>query len=177
MREINANSDFEKVIMPHFKAAYNLARYLHGNDEDASDLVQDACLKALRFYNGFRGDNPRAWLLTIVRNTFYTGLAMKRSKGIECEFNESIHDTESDGTNPETLVINNENIMMVRSELEKLPPEFRETIVLREMEGFSYKEIAEIIKAPIGTVMSRLARGRKVLMNALKNKQIDRNDL
>ena len=78
MKEINANSGFEQVIMPHLKAAYNLARYLSGNDDDAADLVQDSCLKAFKFYEGFRGENGRAWLLTIVRNTFYSDLRQKK---------------------------------------------------------------------------------------------------
>ena len=161
--------------MPHFKAAYNLARYLSGNDDDAADLVQDSCLKAFKFYDGFRGDNGRAWLLTIVRNTFYSDLRQKKNKGAECEFKEDLHNVEISGTTPETLVINAENIKLVRDMLEKLPVEFREVVILREMEGFSYKEVADIVNVPIGTVMSRLARGRKALLKALINKNFDRD--
>lgn len=169
LREINTISSFEQVILIHLKAAHNLARYLCGNDDDASDLVQDACLRAFRFFDGFRGENGRAWLLTIVRNTFYSDVRRKRTGIVESEYNEELHDVELEGLNPETILINSENIKLVRDTLEKLPLEFREVVILREMEGFSYKEIAGITNIPVGTVMSRLARGRKLLQKALIN--------
>lgn len=169
MREINTISSFEQVILIHLKAAHNLARYLCGNDDDASDLVQDACLRAFRFFEGFRGENGRAWLLTIVRNTFYSDVRRKKTGNVESVYNEEIHDVDIEGPNPETILINSENIKLVRETLEKLPLEFREVIILREMEGFSYKEIAGITNIPVGTVMSRLARGRKLLQKALVN--------
>lgn len=169
MREINTISSFEQVILIHLKAAHNLARYLCGNDDDASDLVQDACLRAFRFFDGFRGENGRAWLLTIVRNTFYSDVRRKKTGNVESVYNEEIHDVDIEGPNPETILINSENIKLVRETLEKLPLEFREVIILREMEGFSYKEIAGITNIPVGTVMSRLARGRKLLQKALVN--------
>lgn len=159
--------------MPHLKAAYNLARYLTGNDDDASDIVQDSCLKALRFFDGFHGDNARAWLLTIVRNTFYSDLRTKKKRGTEFEFNEEFHAAAGDSENPETIIIKEENLKLMKEKLEKLPLEFREVIILRELEGFSYKEIAGIINIPAGTVMSRLSRGRKLLLNMLAdNKSI-----
>jgi len=162
-KDINTVSGFDKVILPHLKAAYNLARYLCGNDDDASDLVQDACLKAIRFYDGFHGENSRAWFFTILRNTFYTEIRQKKKRDTETVFNEEFHDAQDDKENPETLFLKNENIKMVRDMLEELPLEFREAIILKELEGFSYKEIAGIVNIPIGTVMSRLSRARKML--------------
>lgn len=173
MKEINSISSFEQVILIHLKAAHNLARYLCGNDDDASDLVQESCLKAYRFYNGFRGENGKAWLLTIVRNTFYSDLRQKKIKSVDIVFNEEIHDTGSDETNPETLLINEETVQLVKQMLEKLPLEYREIVILREMEGFSYKEIAGISNIPIGTVMSRLARARKFLQKGVTNNKFE----
>jgi RNA polymerase sigma-70 factor (ECF subfamily) len=167
---MNSISGFEQVILPHLKAGYNLARYLCGNDDDASDIVQDASLRALRFYDGFRGDNSKAWFLTIIRNTFYSNIRQKKTRGAEYVFDEELHDVEGEGENPETLFLKIENIKIVRDMLEKLPVEFREAIILKELEGFSYKEIAEIAGIPIGTVMSRLARGRKLLQKRLIKK-------
>lgn len=173
MKDINRISGFERVILPHLKAAYNLARYLCGNDDDASDIVQNASLRAFRFYEGFHGENPRAWFLTIIRNTFYTDFRQKKSKGVEFAFDESVHNIENSNDDPETIFIKNEKIKLVREMVEKLPIEFREVVVLKELEGFSYKEIAGIAGIPIGTVMSRLARGRKTLrMLCLNNKFI-----
>jgi RNA polymerase sigma-70 factor (ECF subfamily) len=169
LKEISTISNFEQVILIHLKAAHNLARYLCGNDDDASDLVQDACLRAFRFFDGFRGENGRAWLLTIVRNTFYSDVRRKKTGHTESVYDEEIHDVDIEGLNPETILINSENIKLVRDTLEKLPLEFREVVILREMEGFSYKEIAGITNIPVGTVMSRLARGRKLLQKALIN--------
>lgn len=175
MNEINTVSSFEQVILIHLKAAHNLARYLCGNDDDASDLVQDACLRAFRFFDGFRGENGRAWLLTIVRNTFYSDVRQKKNRYVESVYDEEFHDVDIDGPNPETILINKENLRFVREELEKLPLEFREIVILREMEDFSYKEIAEIANIPIGTVMSRLARGRRLLQKALINNKFDKD--
>jgi RNA polymerase sigma factor (sigma-70 family) len=169
LEDINTVSGFEQVIMPHLKAAYNLARYLCGNDDDASDLVQEASLKAFRFYDGFHGENSRAWFFTIIRNTFYTEVRQKKKRGVETVFDEEFHDIESPKDDPETLFLKSENIKMVRDMLEKLPLEFREVMVLRELEGFSYKEIAGIVTIPVGTVMSRLARGRKMLEKLFVN--------
>jgi len=169
LKDINTISGFEQVILPHLKAAYNLARYLCGNDDDASDIVQDACLKALRFYDGFHGENGRAWFFTIVRNTFYTEIRQKKNRGLETVFDEEFHDIENGKENPETLFLKSENIKMVRDMLEKLPLEFREIVILRELEGFSYKEIAGIVSIPLGTVMSRLARSRKMLQKLFVN--------
>jgi RNA polymerase sigma-70 factor, ECF subfamily len=166
---MNAITSFEQVILPHLKSAYNLARYLCGNDDDASDIVQDASLKAFRFYDGFHGENSKAWFLTIVRNTFYTRIRQIKNRGTETVFDDEFHDIEDDGGDPETLFIKSENIKLIRDMLEKLPLEFREIVILREMEGFSYKEIAGLVSIPVGTVMSRLARGRKALQKLIIN--------
>jgi RNA polymerase sigma-70 factor (ECF subfamily) len=159
------NSEFEQTIVPHLDAAYNLSRWIAGNDHDAQDIVQEACLRALKFFGGFRGGNARAWLLTIVRNTAYTWLQRRRAG--HQPIDETTMEIEDPAVNPDTLFAATAHIEQVRQALAQLPPEFREVIVLREMEGYSYKEIAEIAALPIGTVMSRLGRGRKQLQRIL----------
>ena len=160
---------FEKAILPHLDAAYNLARWLTGNDTDAQDVVQEASLRALKFFSGFRGDNARAWLLTIVRRTCYTWLGRNRSYVPLTDFEENEIDIEDTAVNADTLINRSSDAQLVRAALEKLPVEFREIIVWREMEGFSYKEISDAAGIPIGTVMSRLARARKHLQQLLIN--------
>src|SRR5215471_4074063 len=146
---------FEQMVLPHLDAAYNLARWLAGNDHDAQDVAQEASLRAFKFFGTFRGENARAWLLTIVRNTFYTWLRQNRPSATTVEIkDESLANAEA--VNPRFA-----DADAVRSAVAELPVEFREIVVLREMEGFSYKEIAELAEVPIGTVMSRLARARK----------------
>ena len=158
---------FEQTILPHLDAAYNLARWLVGNDTDAQDVVQEASLRALKFFDGFRGENARAWLLTIVRRTCYTWLSRNRSHVPITDIIEETVPAEDSTTNPETLAARTSDAQLVRAALEKLPVEFREIIVWREMEGFSYKEIADTAGIPIGTVMSRLARARKQLQEII----------
>lgn len=158
---------FEQAILPHLDAAYNLARWLVGNDTDAQDVVQEASLRALKFFNGFRGENARAWLLTIVRRTCYTWLSRNRSHVPITDVIEETLSADDATTNPETLAARASDAQLVRAALEKLPAEFREVIVWREMEGFSYKEIADAAGIPIGTVMSRLARARKQLQEII----------
>ncbi len=160
---------FEKAILPHLDAAYNLARWLTGNDTDAQDVVQEASLRALKFFSGFRGGNARAWLLTIVRRTCYTWLSRNRSYVPLTDFEENEIDIEDTAANADTLIARSSDAQLVRGALEKLPVEFREIIVWREMEGFSYKEISDTAGIPIGTVMSRLARARKQLQQLLIN--------
>ena len=159
--ESNKIGRFEQVVLPHLDAAYNLARWLTHNDGDAEDVVQEAYLRAFKFFGGYHGGDSRAWLLTIVRNTCYTWLQQNRSPQLATDFDEEVHSVEGD--NPETILIESLDRQMVKQALGDLPLEFREVIVLRELEGLSYKEIANILEAPIGTVMSRLARGRKRL--------------
>jgi RNA polymerase sigma-70 factor (ECF subfamily) len=158
---------FERVILPHLDAAYNLARWLTGNDTDAQDVVQEASLRALKFFGGFRGDNSRAWLLTIVRRTGYTWLSRNRAHVSIADVDEETFAVEDTAENPDSISACRLDAQLVRSALEKLPVEFREILVWREMEGFSYKEIADAAEIPIGTVMSRLARARKQLQELI----------
>jgi RNA polymerase sigma-70 factor (ECF subfamily) len=158
---------FEQTVLPHLDAAYNLARWLAGNDTDAQDVAQEACLRAFRFFGNFRGDNARAWLLTIVRNTFYTWLKKNRPPEIACELDEEALAVEDVSVNADNLNLRLADAEAVRRAIAELPVEFREMIILREMEGFSYKEIADLSDVPIGTVMSRLARARKLLQKSL----------
>lgn len=159
---------FEEAVLPHLDAAYNLARWLTRNDADAQDVVQEAFLRALRFFSGFRGDDARAWLLTIVRNTCYTWLKRTKSREVVSDFTEAMYARESDEPDPETVQLIKAQTQLVSEAIEKLPIEFREILVLRELEELSYKEIAEVTGIPIGTVMSRLARARKRLLASLK---------
>ena len=158
---------FEKTVLPHLDAAYNLARWLAGNDHDAQDVTQEASMRAFRFFGNFRGDNPRAWLLTIVRNTFYTWLSKNRPAEKTVELNDEALEIEDVSLNAEAAQSRFADADAVRRAIAELPTEFREVVVLREMEGFSYKEIAELTEVPIGTVMSRIARARKLLQKRL----------
>ncbi|EFH88730.1 sigma-70 family RNA polymerase sigma factor [Ktedonobacter racemifer] len=167
MQEHDKRLRFERLILPHLDAAYNLARWLTHNDQDAQDMVQEACLRAFRFFDGFRGGDSRAWLLTIVRNTCYTWLQQQRVGELTIPFQEELHDVECEALNPEALHLHRIDQQRLREALETLPIEFREVIILRELEELSYREISVIAHVPLGTVMSRLARGRKWLQRYL----------
>jgi RNA polymerase sigma-70 factor (ECF subfamily) len=159
---------FEQSVLPHLDAAYSLARWLTRNEQDAQDVTQEACLRAFRFFEGYQGGNMRAWFLTIVRNTCYTWLSQNRPPSTNEEFNEEIHSTEdSGGASPELQALAGADRETLRRALEELPDVFREVLVLREIEGMSYKEIAEVSSVSLGTVMSRLARARTRLRQAL----------
>jgi RNA polymerase sigma-70 factor (ECF subfamily) len=159
---------FEGVVMPHLDAAYNLARWLTRNEHDAEDVVQDAFLRAFRFFDGFRGGNGKAWLLSIVRNTCYSWLEQNRRYELATDLDdEQLADSQEDGAHPDLLLIKGEDQQLVREALEQLPPEFREVMILRELEELSYKEIAAVTQVPMGTVMSRLARARHELQRVL----------
>jgi RNA polymerase sigma factor (sigma-70 family) len=160
---------FEETVLPHLNAAYNLARWLVRNEVDAQDMVQEATLRAFKFFGGFRGGDSRAWLLTIVRNTCYTWLQQNRAQELTTPFDEEAHNVE--GHNPETILLESANRQMLKQVLEELPVEFREIVILRELEGLSYKEIAGIADVPVGTVMSRLARARKRLQVCLTGRR------
>ena len=160
-------AQFEQIVLPHLNAAHNLARWLTGHDHDAQDVVQESSLRALKYFSGFRGGNARSWLLTIVRNTSYTWIQRNRVAVESIEFDEEVHAIEDPSVDPEVLLTRSANVAAVRLAIEKLPAEFREIIILREMENFSYKEIADMAGIPIGTVMSRLARARKQLQENL----------
>ena len=170
MSDTEQQAQFERLVMPHLDAAYNLARWLAGNDHDAEDIAQEACVRAFRFVGGCRNSDGRAWLLAIVRNAAFSWLKKNRSQPLlsidDDEFPEiedqsgaasSFHSADTDA---------------LRAALEALPMEFREALVLRELEGLSYKEIAEIAEVPVGTVMSRLARARRQLQGALNRKEV-----
>jgi RNA polymerase sigma factor (sigma-70 family) len=148
------------AVLPHLDAAYNLARWLTRQNGQAEDLVQAACLRAVRFFGGFRGTNPRAWLLTIVRNTFYTLAGERQAEEPTASFDEEIHSPERVGGDAEAEVLRRADADLLRQGFAALPLPFREVMVLREIEGLSYKEIAAVTGVPIGTVMSRLARAR-----------------
>jgi len=160
---------FEQTVLPHLDAAYNLARWLTHNDDDADDVVQEAYLRALQYFDGFRGGESRAWLLTIVRNTCYNWLRKNRMQKAAVPYDEELHSGGHEGPNPETAVLANADRRMLQTALEELPIEFREVLVLRELEGLSYQEIAAVAGIPAGTVMSRLARARHRLAQHLAN--------
>jgi RNA polymerase sigma-70 factor, ECF subfamily len=158
---------FEQLVLPHVDAAFNLARWLLRGRTDAEDVAQEALLRACRFFGGFHGGDARAWLLQIVRNTCYTWLEKNRPLELSMEFDEELH-LQTCAT-PETLAIAGDDRKRLTLALERLPPRFREVLVLRELEGCSYKEIAAITSIPIGTVMSSLSRARRQLYSALAN--------
>jgi RNA polymerase sigma-70 factor (ECF subfamily) len=163
-------AEFEQAIFPHLNAAYNLARWLTRNNHDAEDVVQEACLRAYQFFGGFRPGNGRTWLLTIVRNTCYTWLRQNRSREPTSTFDEGRHQVPAAALSPVNHAQRNEERELLRQALDELPPDYREVIVLRELEGLSYKEIASIAGIPLGTVMSRLARARERLQHCLASR-------
>ena len=163
---------FEQLVLPHLPAGYNLARWLLRNDHDAEDVMQEAVVRAFRFFDGFTGTNPRGWLLTVVRNSAYTFLQQNRARELGTEFDEELH-TEDGRTSdtPEVLLLRSAQQRFLNEAVEALPVEFREVFVLREMEGLSYKEIADLARIPIGTVMSRLSRARRQLQAVVARRE------
>ena len=154
-----STQDFEQVFLPHLDAAYNLARWLLRNDQDAEDAVQEAYMRAFKAFARFRGGDGKAWFMTIVRNVCYTMIKKLRSHETPEPFDEEIHQTMGEAEMQEAFRAK-ANAESLHIALEKLPDEFREIIVLHDLEGFAYKEIAAVADIPIGTVMSRLARAR-----------------
>ena len=169
MREKSEQERFEEAVLPHLDAAYNLARWMTRDEHDAEDVVQEAYCRALRFFAGFRGGDGRAWILAVVRHTGYTWLKRNKSRDLATSFDEEIHSGASDAMNPEKRLLRMEDQQSVRQAVEELPLELREVVVLRELEGLSYKEIAAIAEIPLGTVMSRLARARERLHKRLSD--------
>jgi RNA polymerase sigma-70 factor (ECF subfamily) len=165
--ESNELGRFEAIVLPHLDAAYTLARYLVRNEHDAQDMVQDAYLRALKYFDGFRGDDGRAWLLTIVRNTAFTWLRRHRVDASAAEFDERLHSEGVADAHPEAALLGASARESLHQALDGLPAEFREVIVLRELQGLSYQEIGEVTGVPMGTVMSRLSRARQRLQRAL----------
>jgi RNA polymerase sigma-70 factor (ECF subfamily) len=170
LEEQDKQARFEETFMPHLDAAYNLARWLTRNEHDAQDVVQEAFLRAYKFFGGFRGGNSRSWLLSVVRNTTYTWLQKNRRQELNTVFDPEKHDVEDVASNPEALLLKDSDHREVMRAVEELPVEFREVLILRELEGMSYKEISEMADVPIGTVMSRLARARRHLQESLSER-------
>jgi len=165
---VNLNQpDFEQVFLPHLDAAYNLARWLLRNDQDAEDAVQETYMRAHKAFTRFRGGNGKAWLMTILRNVCYTMIKKMRSHETPEPFDEEIHQSMGSATETQEAFRQKANAESLKLALEKLPNEFREIIVLHDLEGLAYKEIAGVVGIPIGTVMSRLARARGRLRNEI----------
>lgn len=160
-------ASFEAMMLPHMDAAHNLARWLLRNEQDAQDVVQEAYLRAFKSFGGFHGSNGRAWLLTIVRNTSYTLLKKNRAADLTTTFDEEIHAVGHESVSPATILEHAEDAELIKNAMDDLPAEFREILTLRHQESLSYNEIGEMLKIPIGTVMSRLARARGKLKEYL----------
>jgi RNA polymerase sigma-70 factor, ECF subfamily len=154
-------AEFEALFMPHLDAAYNLARWLVGRDDEAQDVVQEAYTRALKKFGQFRGDNPRGWLLSIVRNTAYTSLKRRATTDKNVLFDEELHTVPNEP--PTSEVALERRRQRLGAAIGRLPTEFREVLVLHELEGWSYKAIAHALKVPLGTIMSRLSRARRKL--------------
>ncbi len=165
MKAMSKRSQFEELALPHLRSAYNLARWLTRNREDAEDVAQEALTRAFAAFDTFRGGDLKPWLLTIVRNTCMTWLRRNRSETVP--FDDELPAPSDPGPSPEEILMASCDREQVRAALERLPGEFREAIVLREMEGLSYKEIADVTGVPMGTVMSRLSRGREAMKRNL----------
>lgn len=157
---------FEETVLPHLDAAFNYARWLTRNDAEAEDVVQDACVRAMRFAASLRGDDARSWLFAIVRNTWYT--RARRSLRAIAPLDAAGGEPADEALDPEEQLLQQQTVSRVRAAVESLPADFREVIVLRELEGLSYKEIAAVVDVPLGTVMSRLARARERLLTVLE---------
>ena len=158
------------LLLTHLDSAYNLARWLVRNPEDAEDLVQESYLRAFRYAGGFRGGDARAWFLTIVRNTAYRWLRKTRAHEIATPFDEAVHRSDVETFDPEQLLLREADARLVADTLKELPIRFREILVLRELEELSYKEIGLVLSMPIGTVMSALSRARSRFRQALLHK-------
>ena len=181
MRQEVSHQDFERAIFPNLDAAYNYARWLTRDDHNAEDVVQESCLRAFKFFASFRGGNARAWLLAIVRNTYYSSLEKNRPEALNVVLDEDT--LAEEGYDLDALLAGESGSVersleaadsrrIVNHALEQLPGQYREVIVLRELEEMSYKQIADIANIPIGTVMSRLARARKSLHQLLQSSEL-----
>nr|WP_255541669.1 MULTISPECIES: RNA polymerase sigma factor [unclassified Caballeronia] len=169
---------FDAVMLPHLDAAYNLARWLSGSPADADDVVQEAFLRAFRFFDGYEGDNPRAWLLAIVRNTWFTEWRRQHNRADATPYDDSLNVddqlpgwADESGDDPEKLAVRQDETELVHRALATLPVEYREVIVLRELEDMSYRDVAAVAGIPLGTVMSRLSRARRLLCTAVRAAQ------
>jgi RNA polymerase sigma-70 factor, ECF subfamily len=158
---------FEDVVLPHLDAGYRLARWLMRNEHDAEDVLQEASLRAFRYFRTFTGGNGRAWFLRIVRNT--CGSWRRRGAQASCVFDENFHSSDARTTDPESLLLQVDSVAAVEQALRSLPDRFRELLVLRELEDLSYRELADVIGIPMGTVMSGLSRARQAFRRALND--------
>jgi RNA polymerase sigma-70 factor (ECF subfamily) len=154
---------FEALVLPHLNAAYNMARWMTRNTSDAEDITQEAMLRAFRFFDTFRGENGRVWLMTIVRNTCLTWIRRQLPQQNSAEFDERLHSDLEASLTPESEYLRQATGEQVRRAIEHLPPEYREVVLMRELEQMSYKEIAVVTQSPLGTIMSRISRGRSML--------------
>lgn len=160
---------FENVVLPHLDAAYRLARWLIANEHDAEDAVQEACLRALRYFHTFSGGDSRAWFLRIVRNTCYSWHSHRRQ--LESDVFDEEHHSETTLTiDPETLMLHAADAALIEHALRELPARFRELLVLRELEDLSYQELADVLGIPIGSVMSGLSRARQAFRRAFETR-------
>jgi RNA polymerase sigma factor (sigma-70 family) len=151
---------FEEIMLPHLNAAHNLARWLTRNDHDAQDVVQEAYLRAFRFFDSYKGGDGKAWVLEIVRNTCFTWGRREKRNLANVAFDEAAHAPAVQGPNQEETLMDVANRSILRDCIEKLPEAFREVLVMRELEEMSYRQIADVTSLPAGTVMSRLSRAR-----------------
>ena len=163
---------FEQTVLPHLDAAYNYARWLTRNDMEAEDVVQDACIRAMRFLPSLRDGNARRWLFAIVRNAWYSRAARRTGSVERSPLGTGSSELPDNAPDPEERLLRQHAVSRVRQALEQLPPDFREVLVLREFEEMSYKEIASVVAVPIGTVMSRLARARDRLSALLRSSRL-----
>jgi RNA polymerase sigma-70 factor (ECF subfamily) len=162
-REDQGSRSDMAFLVAHLNAAYNLARWLMRNEAEAEDVVQDAYMRAISHFASFRGGDGRAWILKIVRNSCYDRLKQKGASPQSTDFDEAIHNACRQSPNPETALLLAERNELVTRSLAELPAQYRQVLVLRELEQLSYREIAAVARIPLGTVMSRLSRARQQL--------------
>jgi len=166
--EVGESFDFDEVVLPHIDAGYRLAHWLMRNEHDAEDVVQDATLRAFRYFRTFTGGNGRAWFLRIVRNTC-CGWRGHRYDALNDPFDEEQHESVRPAFDPEALLLQTDDATLIARAMRTLPDRFHRLLVLRELEGLSYQELADVMEIPIGTVMSRLSRAREALRGALES--------
>jgi len=164
---------FEEVMLPHLNAAHNLARWLTHNEHDAQDVVQEAYLRAFRFFDSYRGGDGKSWLLEIVRNTCFTFLRRDKRNATSVVFDEAAHTPRVNSQNAEAAMIEANTRTMLQDCIQVLPDAFREVLVMRELEEMSYRQIADVAGVPAGTVMSRLSRARKRLEDCAKGREME----
>ena len=174
--EINPESRlrlFEELILPHLDAAHNLARWLTRNEQDARDVVQEAYMRAFRFFDGYKGGDGKSWLLEVVRNTCFTWLRREKRHLPFVPFDEMAHGATVRQPNQEDALVSAAKVTVLRKCIESLPETFREIVIMRELEEMSYRQIAEVASVPVGTVMSRLSRARKRLEECANGRNME----